>query len=190
MAYIRHMGEFTRPFQIKPFCAVMAPGLSAMESARQVLEDQWGPIDLESDCFDVEDFTDYYRVDMPANLIKRFFSFQILQSVETMNREAKFWTNSLEADHLNDEGQRLVNLDPGYLTLDKLVLYTTKNFSHRLYLREGLFAEITLTYDRHRGQYQPHEYTYPDYATAAALDFFLAMRQRFAAHLKLQERQS
>ncbi len=183
----RPMGSFIQPFPVKPFCAIMAPGTSLLKAARDLVESNWGPCDLTGEIFEVEDYTDYYRERMPAGLLKQFLSFEALRDVETMNQGAKFWSNNMEDRHRSVDGQRRINLDPGYLTLDKLVLYTTKNFSHRLWLRDGLFAEITLSYGRQWGQYQPHDYTYPDYVTPQALDFFLAMRQRLARTLSRLE---
>ena len=168
----------------------MAPGTGLLEEARTLLETNWGAIELASEIFDVAQYTDYYEADMPAGVLKQFLSFHTLNNVESMNQEAKFWSNSMEDRYRLPDGQRRLNLDPGYLTLDKLVLYTTKNFSHRLYLREGLFAEVTLSYSKRWGHYQPHDYTYPDYVTPAALDFFLAMRQRLALQLHSLEEET
>jgi len=188
--YIVTMGEFSKPFQVKPFCAVMAVDESMLAEACEQVSAEWGPPDAVGRIFEVAEYTDYYTTLMPEGILKRFISFKDLQDVERMNAKAKFWTNTLEDRYLNPAGQRLINLDPGYLTLDKFVLYTTKNFNHRLYLQRGLFAEITLSYSRRPGKYEPHHYTYPDYCSPEALVFFQSMRERLSLQLKDHEEQS
>ena len=69
---------------------------------------------------------------------------------------------------------RPLNLDPGYITLAKLVLASTKDHSHRIYLGQGIYAEITL--DLSRGGWQPSEWTYPDYRRADFHQFFVHCR--------------
>ena len=65
-----------------------------------------------------------------------------------------------------------MNLDPGYITPAKLVLASTKDHAHRLYLADGIYAEVTLAF---RGkQWQPLEWTYPDYRRADFQEFFTA----------------
>ncbi|MDP2953277.1 MAG: DUF4416 family protein, partial [Chloroflexota bacterium] len=41
---------------------------------------------------------------------------------------------------------------------------TTKDRGHRIYLSEGIYAEVTLVWKRGEG-FQPEEWTYPDYRT-------------------------
>lgn len=185
--YIGKMGSFGEPFLVKPFCAVMSEDEDWLARSRLILESEWGPVDQESEIYQVSDYTDYYQLDMQGNILKQFFSFEELRSVEDLNQHAKFRTNDLEHEHSNCAGSRQINLDPGYLTLDKFVLYTTKNFNHRLYLHDGLFAEVTLSYRKKSGRWEKHPYTYPDYSTAASQAFFLAMRDRLTQQLKQHE---
>jgi hypothetical protein len=56
-----------------------------------------------------------------------------------------------------------VNLDPGLLTPENFILATGKNFSHRVYLGNGVFADLTLVY--RNGGFHPLPWTYPDYAS-------------------------
>ncbi len=72
--------------------------------------------------------------------------------------------------------RRRVNLDPGYLIASKLVLATTKDFAHRIYLGQGIYGEVTLNYRRGQG-WQPHPWTYADYRSPLALEFFALVRK-------------
>jgi len=92
--------------------------------------------------------------------------------------EIKLTTNRWEEEYAAEAGKpepRPLNLDPGYLTLGKLVLASTKDFAHRIYLSRGVYAEVTLQY-RHR-RWQHHEYTFPDYRRADYQEFFSECRQ-------------
>ncbi|MCF7903074.1 MAG: DUF4416 family protein [Candidatus Marinimicrobia bacterium] len=167
------MRQLGPSFPVKPFGAIMATSEEMLETARAELERLFGPVEIQTSIFPVDEFTKYYRPEMGGGLVKQFLAFQGTMSVADMN-QAKFETTHIE-DKFCVNGKRTINLDPGYLTLDKLVLYTTKNFTHRIFIERGLFAEITLTYTRNG--WRTHSWTYPDYQTDAALAFFTRMRQ-------------
>jgi len=143
----------------------------ALDWARRRAEQAFGPVALESDPF-AFDQTDYYEATMGPGLIKRFFAFERLVDPAGLP-EIKLLTNAWE-DELAAQGAhaeaRPLNLDPGYLTLAKLVLASTKDFAHRVYLRDGIYAEATLHY-RH-GRWEPHAYTFPDYRGTKYHEFF------------------
>jgi hypothetical protein len=88
----------------------------------------------------------------------------------------KLKTNDLEERWRAAQG-RQVNLDPGYVGYTKLVLASTKDASHRVYLGQGIYAEATLQFVR--GSFQPWPYTYRDYAEPAAIEFFNRVRERY-----------
>lgn len=164
---------FAPPFLVKPFGAIMATSAEMLENARAEMVRLFGPVEIQTSIYPVDEFTRYYRPEMGAGLVKQFLAFKKLLSVADMN-QSKFRTAQAE-DAYRRDGKRTINLDPGYLTLDKLVLYTTKNFTHRIFIARGVFAEITLTYTRNG--WRTHSWTYPDYQTDAALAFFNRMRQ-------------
>lgn len=174
------MRQFGPPFPAKPFCAVMAPSDDGLIQARALLKPHFGDVESASAPYTVNTFTRYYEHEMGTELRKQFLSFRALKTVAEMN-QTKFLTADIE-DQFRENGNRSINLDPGYLTLDKLVLYTTKNFTHRIYLNRGLFAEITLTYSR--TGWRTHSWTYPDFQTPAALTFFTEMRQELYHQLQ------
>ena len=144
--------------------------------ARQRASEEWGPVLLESPRFDFAE-THYYDATMGPQLKKVFFAFQRPFDPAKIV-EIKLQTNGSEAEYAaraETPEPRPLNLDPGYLTLAKLVLASTKDFSHRIYLSRGIYAEVTLQYRNHRWQH--HEYTFADYRRADYQEFFGQCRE-------------
>jgi len=149
---------------------------AALDWARRRAEAAWGPAALESERFPF-DQTSYYNATMGSGLEKQFFVFPPPYDPATASDD-KLLTNIWEEEFAIDtshEEPRPLNLDPGYLTRGKLVLTSTKDFAHRIYLRNGIFAEVTLFY-RH-GQWQHHEFTFADYRQAEYHRFFDRARE-------------
>lgn len=148
-----------------------------LRRARQRLQRLHGPVDLQSDIWRFID-TDYYEAEMGPDLRRWFLSFEQLIRPEAL-AEIKRQTNEQEreiADEAFDpERARPVNLDPGYLELGKLVLASTKDASHRIYLGMGIFAETTLRYGHHH--WEPWPWTYPDYRRPEYHAFFTRVRE-------------
>ena len=63
------------------------------------------------------------------------------------------------------------------------MLFSTKNYAHRVPLHSGIYAELTLIY--RNKSYQPVEWTYPDYSSKAYLDFFSDIRYRYQQKINL-----
>ena len=148
----------------------------ALDWVRQTAEEAWGPVALASDRFDHRE-TAYYEASMGPELIKTFFAFEPL--VDPADLVAcKETSNQWEIDYQqlgNHLEPRPLNLDPGYLTEAKLVLASTKDRDHRLYLDRGIYAENTLYF--HRGAWQCRPWTYPDYQRPDYHQFFLRCRE-------------
>ena len=147
----------------------------ALTWARDRAIQQWGPVALESPLFRF-DQTDYYEPTMGRDLRKTFFAFsRPIDPVRLVN--VKLQTNRWEEDFAAS-GQysepRPLNLDPGYLTLGKLVLASTKDFAHRIYIQRGIYAEVTLYY-RHR-RWEHHQFTFADYRRDDYQEFFSECR--------------
>jgi len=150
-----------------------------MDRAENALEEAFGTIDLRSKRIPF-DQTSYYQQEMGDELVREWVSLkQLVQQDEIA--DAKLTTNRLEERSARPDGSRSVNLDPGYILPSRLVLATTKDFAHRIYLAKGIYAEVTLIY--REGEFQPLEWTYPDYRQAAALDFFQRVRTAYLAQL-------
>ncbi len=133
-------------------------------------------------------YTDYYEKEFGGSLIRRFAAFERLIRPETLP-DVKIWTNALEM-RLAAEGRRRVNIDPGYLAKAHLILATGKGYTHRPCLREGIYADLTLIYQK--GAYQKLPWTYPDYQEPALLHFLGVLREkmRFQRQGELPTKQS
>ncbi|MGA7877499.1 MAG: DUF4416 family protein [Desulfoferrobacter sp.] len=137
------------------------------------LNERFGPIDFltESKSFD---YTDYYDKEMGSSLYRQTASFERLVRPELL-ADIKLFSNELEK-RFAQENRRRVNIDPGLLSEERLVLATGKNYTHRIYLRDGIFADLTLIYQK--GSYNVLPWTYPDYRAPELLHFLGVLRQK------------
>ncbi|MDJ0782489.1 MAG: DUF4416 family protein [Desulfosarcinaceae bacterium] len=126
------------------------------------------------------DFTRYYEAEMGTALQRLMLVFQALISQNALV-DIKLYTNAIEAEYSVDDRRR-INIDPGYLLQERFVLATGKNFSHRIYLDRGIYADLTLVHTR--GGYQAQPWTYPDYASAEMRAFLAQVRRNYQIDLK------
>ncbi len=143
-------------------------------------EEVYGPVDFVSEPLPFR-FTDYYEREMGKDLWRRMISFESLVSPE-QTVPVKLWTNRLENRNLNERGGRRINVDPGYLEGAKFVLVTGKDYSHRLYLGEGIYGEVTLIFQK--GGFSSLPWTYPDYASEPLLGIINLLRKRYLWQMK------
>ncbi len=138
----------------------------------------WGPLALVSDPFEFVE-TNYYEPTMGPGIRKQFWAFERLADPGELpgwKAQSNTWETTY-AKLARHAEPRPLNLDPGYLTLAKLVLASTKDHAHRIYLGHGMYAEVTLHY-RHR-RWQHHDLTFPDYRRADYQEFFTRCRDYF-----------
>jgi Domain of unknown function (DUF4416) len=147
------------------------------------LEIRFGPMDLVSSWLPF-DYTSYYQKEMGAPLFRRMLAFRPLIAQDRLP-EIKLATNAMEQDHAVG-GRRQVNIDPGYLLLERFVLATGKNYSHRIYIGQGIYADLTLVYQRRA--FQALSWTYPDYCDQPLRRFLLTVRSKYALDLKTDGR--
>lgn len=145
-----------------------------LDEARKRLTNLFGKTLFESPTLDW-DYSEYYREELGWPIKRHFIFFEALINSATLP-EIKLLTRDIE-DALSEDGRRTINIDPGYLTLSKVVLASTKNYSHRIYMGKGIFAEVTLLFRDKR--YQPHLFTYRDYASDFYIDLFMKAREYF-----------
>jgi hypothetical protein len=171
------MGRIREVEPVKLFVGMLSAYPGALAEAEAALAEALGPVDLRSDLF-AHAFTEYYRDEMGQPLVRLFVSFERLIAPDRL-ADLKRLTNQIE-DRMAESGHwpvlRPMNLDPGYIAPSKLVLASTKDFSHRIHLQEGIYAEVTLRYVH--GEWKTLEWTYPDYRTPAYHDFFTHVRER------------
>lgn len=170
------MGQPTFHSPVLLLLAAFSHHEDALAWARQRATEAWGPVALESPRFDFRE-TRYYEPTMGAGLRKVFFAFA--RPYDPANLvDTKLETNRWEeayAELADPAESRPLNLDPGYLTLGKLVLASTKDFAHRIYLNRGIYAEVTLYYKHHAWQH--HQWTFADYRREDYQAFFSQCRQ-------------
>jgi hypothetical protein len=175
------MGDIHDPDAVLLLVAASSRHSAALNWARERIERQFGPLALVSEAFDFTE-TAYYTASMGQDLKKQFVACEQLIDPGELAR-IKCETNAWEVEYAalgRHTEPRPLNLDPGYITPAKLVLASTKDHAHRLYLHSGVYAEVTLAY---RGrQWQPLEWTYPDYRRADYQAFFTACREYLLMH--------
>lgn len=164
------------PDPVKLFVSLLSAEEGLFTKAVKALVERFGPLDALSEHLDFSS-TDYYSDELGSNIKRRVLSFEGLISPEGFP-EIKLFSNSLE-EGFSKDGRRRINIDPGYIALEKFVLASCKNFSHRIYIGKGVYAEVTLMF--REGDFRPLEWTYPDYGTLRPLIF--EMRQRYAFQL-------
>lgn len=177
------MGILQPPDPVLKFCAIFAQKPESLEWARQRLEEQWGKIVKASPEFDFSETT-YYQAEMGAGLKKQLLVFEGLEPPEWLPT-AKLQSNQWEQDYRDSfpsEVERPLNIDPGYVTLAKLVLATTKDRDHRLYLGQGIFGEVTVHFKH--GQWQNDRWTYPDFQRTDFQSFLTECREYLKLVLK------
>lgn len=170
------MGQISDPQPVLLLLGAFSRHREAFDWAREQSSATWGNIALTSPQFLFEE-TDYYESTMGPGLKKQFWAFETLIDPAHLPR-MKRQTNNWEAAYAQ-QGQhaepRPLNLDPGYVTLAKVVLASTKDHAHRLYLDEGIFAEVTLRYQH--GGWKAWDWTFPDYRRGDYHEFFDQCRE-------------
>ena len=170
------MGTVEPHYPVMLVLAAFSRHGEALQWTRQRSARQFGDIAFSSEVFAFED-TSYYETEMGKGLQKVLFAYENLIDPACL-ADVKHQTNRWEAEYRDDSAwpeSRPLNLDPGYVTEAKLVLATTKDRDHRIYLERGIYAEVTLFYQRGRG-WKAREWTYPDYRSDAYHSFFTRCR--------------
>jgi hypothetical protein len=169
------------PLQPKPaklFVSVISSSRERIATVLSELSHRYGIMDFLSEVLPFH-YTEYYHAEMGKPLHRRFASFDRLIEQESL-ASIKVQTNLMEAQQ-SAGGNRLVNIDPGYLLAERLVLASGKNFGHRIYLSQGIYADLTLIY--RDNNYQPLAWTYPDYAEPRVRGWLRAIREKYLLQL-------
>ena len=174
------MGQIRPPKPAKLIVGLIFKDKFCLCRAQEILKKYFGEINLESALLPFT-HTDYYKYEFGDGLTRKFISFQKLIPPERIAK-IKIITNSIEK-RLSRNKRRTINIDPGYIDLNKLVLVTTKDFTHRVYLGKGIYAEVTLYF--RDSTFNPWPWTYPDYKTAEYIEFFNQVRKAYAQQLKI-----
>ena len=193
------MGVVKEHTPVKLIVGMISSFPHLFEQTRKALEKEFGAGDYESPILPF-DKTDHYREEFGPELKRRFYSFKKLIDAERL-AEIKLFTNCLEKELVSEDGsfvcpslegrfvsggkalavRRRINIDPGYLAPGKLVLATTKDHQHRIYLGKDIYAEVTLRFKN--GSFCPWEWTYPDYRIPEYIDIFNRIRSIYLKQL-------
>jgi hypothetical protein len=177
------MGTPREPKPAKYFAALLSCDIELVGAVEADLAAILGAVESRSEIFPWN-VSRYYEEEMGPGLSRRFLSFDPLVSPEKL-ADIKVATQMIEGKYRRatvDPWGRRINLDPGYLEAGKVVLASTKNASHRIYLRSGIFAEVALLY--YDGAFHGSTHTYPDYLWPQTLTFFSAVRSAYLAQLR------
>jgi len=178
------MGAIRPPVPVKPFVGILLSDRDALDSVEARLAEVLGPVDHRMAPIPFS-FTQYYTREMGPSIKRAFLSFEGLIDGDRLPA-VKIQTNNIEAEFSPGPSDRpflrSVNIDPGYLEQSKVVLASTKNFYHRIYLGGGIFGEVTLHYTQNT--FQSFPWTYPDYKTPDYHEFFTTVRRTYRAQLK------
>lgn len=174
-AYSSHpVGKITKPLPVKLIVGLIYRQASLKDRALGSLKKFFGEIDFLSRPLNFN-YTEYYYPEFGRPLKRIFMSFRRLFREDSLSA-IKHITNKLEGQ-FSLNGKRRINIDPGCLSPGKLVLATTKDNCHRVYLGRGIFAEVTLFYQA--GTFRPWPWTYPDYQSKQYLDIFNTIRKTY-----------
>lgn len=167
------------PGLIKIFFGLIFKDSEKLELMKDKIND-FAPIDLSSEIIPF-DFTDYYRDEIGKNLKRQWVS--VKKTIQENKLPGIKNTSINWEKELSTDGSRTVNCDPGGISLNRVVLVTTKNYSHRIYLGKQIFGEVTMIY---RGEgFKKLPWTYPDYYSETFLDFAAQCREKFSQKLEL-----
>jgi len=166
------MGTVRKPEKAKLIVGLIYKNEDILKKVETLLSKKFGPIDKKNLEFSFT-HSRYYEKELGDSLKRKFISFELLIELEKLWR-IKFFTNSLEV-RFSKNKKRTINIDPGYLELSKLILLTTKDYTHRIHLGKGIFAEVTLFFKD--GSFHPWEHTYPDYKDTESIEFFNKTRK-------------
>lgn len=173
------MSKPREPQPVRLIVGLIYREAGAAASCWRELEDRCGPLDFLSPVRPF-DYTAYYEKEMGAPLFRRWGTFGRLLAPDGL-AAMKLLTNDME-ERRRVAGKRTVNLDPGLLSAERLVLATGKDYSHRIYLGQGIFGDLTLIYSQGSFQFLP--WTYPDYRDPDTVALFHILRERYLLQLR------
>lgn len=177
------MWQLNDPEPVKLIIGILAADKDSLSKALQEVEKQFGEIDCKSPVWPFTQ-TEYYHDELGSNAIRQFVTIEKLFDPGDLAR-IKLKTNDMEkglAKLLNLDYPRPVNLDPGIIEPSKLVLASTKNFSHRIYIGNRIYAELTLSFNK--GKWESFCYTFPDYKENRYHGFFSEVRKHLVEQLR------
>jgi hypothetical protein len=177
------MANIRQPIPVKLFAGMISREPLLFDECAEVLCSEFGPLDLRGPIV-AWDQTDYYREEMGTGLLRTFVFFERLLDPEQLS-PVKNLTNLIEKRFSHAaSGNRRINIDPGYITEAKVVLASTKDFSHRVYIGRQIYAEVTLQFREQGRTFVALEHTYPDFRRKDMVVLFNGARGLLRTALK------
>ena len=177
------MWTLKKPEPVKLIVGILGCNEQAVNAAVDMIKAKFGKCDLESPIWPFN-HTEYYAQETGKEILKKFVTVEKLIMPGKL-AAIKHKTNKMEktlAGMIKCKLSRPVNIDPGYIEPSKLVLASTKNFSHRIYIGKKIWAEVTLIYNK--GQWKSFEYTFPDHKEDRYHGFFSQTREKLVQQLR------
>ncbi len=173
------MSEPKNPLPCKLFSGIFSTDLNLLNEVKEELKKSLGKIDFESEIFDFN-FTSYYEKEMGKNIKRIFYSFKdLIDPSEIVEIKYKTWEIEKK---FTLEGKRRINIDPGYMDYFKVVLASFKEGGYKIYLGRGVYADITLWYEK--GKFRPLLTSFPDFKENLYERTFLKIREIYKRNLK------
>jgi len=180
------MGIARSPLPVKLFVGMLTAEKALFDEIAEACSSAYGPIDATSDIF-AWNRSDYYQDELGAGIVRKFLFFEQLADPSILP-SMKHFTNKLENSYAVKNGpamKRRINLDPGYITEAKVVLASTKDFAHRIYIGGGIYAEVTLRYAAKERSFEPLVHTYPDFREKTHIQLFNVSRRSLRTTLQV-----
>ena len=168
------MSDLHPPRPAKLVIGIFTAEVNIVETLVPELISHFGRIDLVSPWM-AFNYTQYYEPEMGSPLHRRMYSFESPIGQQDL-ADVKLATHQIEQAYAKS-GRRRVNIDPGYLVRERFVLASGKNFSHRICIGDGIYADLTLIYQK--GRFRQLPWTYPDYADGGVLNFLGQVRKKY-----------
>lgn len=175
----RHWRNNIMRRRAKLIISIFTKDCAHFKNSEEILAKKFGHIDYASPILDFN-HTRYYKEEFGNNLKRKFISFEKLIEPDSLWK-IKIFTNKIENKFLKNKKRR-INLDPGYITQHHLILASTKNFAHRIYIKNNIHQEVTLIFQDKT--FQPLPWTYPDYQSRECIDMFIKIRDILRSQLK------
>jgi hypothetical protein len=178
------MADIRQPLPVKLFVGMISREPSQFDECTERLSLEFGAVDLRAPTI-AWDHTEYYRHEMGTGLLRTFVFFERLLTDPAQLAPIKNMTNLIEKSLSPASGNyRLINVDPGYITEAKVVLASTKDFSHRIYIGQHIYAEVTLQFREKGRTFVALEHTYPDFRRQDMIELFNGSRSSLRRELK------
>jgi len=179
------MSDLFKPLPCKLVFSILFTSNESCELVIKELVTLYGEIESQTDQYNFK-YTDYYTKEMGQPINRKLIAFKKLVERDSLvsNKLNAVQLESKTTQLYSDGKNRVVNLDPGHLSAEKFVLASGKNFTHRIYLNSGVFADLTLIYTKKGNDYSALPWTYPDYIESPVKEFLFQSRQTYLNQVK------